>query len=168
MSRREPRKRARSLSEDADTSINDREGKRKKTLPHQAKIGDVFQELLNMLGPATSESLKDFNNRERKERRRGVVPLDIGLLEMELSQLRATAAEGIGAKLDDINSFLEVTQVVYEDYIGDPGTGEQVVRRRVKASLGSVVRRIKKAKEMLPGLFSHWVNYWWKAKRYFP
>jgi len=150
--RKSPRKRRRSGS---DTSGNDQEGKRKKKVPHQSKIDDVFQELLNMLAPATSESLKDFNDWEREEGRRGVVPLHIYWLERKLPQLRTTAAEGIDTKLDDINSFLEEAQVAYEDYIGDPGTGNQIVRRHVKASLGSVVRCIKEAKEMLPGLFSH-------------
>jgi hypothetical protein len=162
-----PRKRKQPPSgpEEQDTSENVREGKKPKTLPHRSKIDGVFESFLDKLIPVAS-ALEKFNDEEEKARRAGVVPLDIGVIEMELYELHVAA--GIHAKHHEIDSFLRNRQVSYENYADDPGTESKRARDHVRASLDGVVLRIKEAREQLPGLFSHWVNYWRKAKRYFP
>jgi hypothetical protein len=144
-----PSKRLLSAVEDTDTY--DREAKKRRTLPHRGKIKEVIEHFLDMLSPATSESLARFNEREINNNRDGVLPINIVRLEIKLEELlNVTNIESLDAELDEISSYLDDIQVEYDDYIVDAvAKGVTTVKR----PLGEVVWGIREAKKQLPGMF---------------
>ena len=143
-----PPKRLRSDRSDKDTDKDVREAKKRKTLPHRGKIQEVIQQFLDMLSPATSESLARFNEREIDKNRDGVVPIDIDLLEMDLGKLLGvTDTKSLDVKLNEISSSLDVAQDHYDEYMVDAAA------KNVTMVLRNLIQRIEVAKEQLPGIF---------------
>ena len=163
---------------DADENPNNGKEKPEKKAPRKKKSSDdeeeppkqtVIEGFLDLLSPATPEALEEFNALEKKEKRRGVIPIDIGYLEMELNQLlQMTDVNTLDAQLKEIDSYLESIQGLCDDYIGDAASKSKKVQRWVKATLMPVTSRIKTARKRLSGMFSHCMNCWERAKRYYP
>lgn len=112
-----PRKRSAPSVDIDSASQGDREVKKQKTTPHRSKWAVVVQDLLNLLSPATNESLANFND-EEEEIRYGVVPMDILVVPTELKRLRVVKdIESLGARLEKIDSYLKDFQDGYDDYL---------------------------------------------------
>jgi hypothetical protein len=132
----------------ADDNEGGREFKKQRATPHRGKWDAVVQDFLELLNPASGESLADFNNVEREEKRRGLIPIDILLVEMELEELPAT--NDIEPKLEWIGSHLKDAQEVYESYLETHGAVAEV-----RLTVGNIIWCIQKARDRLPGMFSH-------------
>jgi len=164
-----PPKRTVSDRSDKDMSEGDREFKKQKTLPHRGTIQMVIEGFLDLLSPATPEAFKEFNALEKKEKRRGVTPIDIVWLGMTLNRLlEVTDVETLDAKLNKLGSYLENKQGLYDDYIDGAASKGKKVQRWVTDTLLPVTERIEAARERLPDMFSHCMNCWERAKRYYP
>jgi hypothetical protein len=153
---------------DEEADNGDRVIKRQKILPHRNKFKDVMEEFLDLLTPATSKSLADFNQWERLEKRRGVTPIDTVLLEKQLRALQTMNTETLEAKLNKIDATLQSFEAIYGDYIDDSAAKGPKVQRMVEATLDAVIGRIQMAREQLPGMLSYWMNCRRKAKSYHP
>ena len=151
-----PPKRPGSKIDDDDPSEGGREVKKQKL--HRGQLDAVMQDFLDMLSTATKAVLADFNEKERKENRDGVPPLNIDRVRKELQKPRVTKdTPSLNAKLNDIESYLEGLQegwTEYIDYAVKNGAGPLV-----KLRLDDVIWEIGEAKDQLPGMFSHWTNY---------
>ena len=161
-----PHKRDRSGS---DIGEHGPDVKKQKTLPLGDKMEAVMGDFLDLLSPATTESLMKFNSWEEKRGRYGVVALDIPLLEMELKELLGTGnIKALDAKINEIDTSLAKVKAHFEEYVVDEGAKSEKVGRLVERTLGDVINRINKARARLPGRFSYWMNCWGKANRYYP
>jgi hypothetical protein len=153
---------------DEDTMEHGLGVKRQKTARHWRKMGAVVQDFLDMLSPAAPGSLADFNKWENEERRRGVHPIDIVLLQLRVKQLQAvTDVETLDTKLNEIDSFLAAAQVRYRNYINALAK-DKAAQEVVEAVLGDVIQRIEEARGQLPGMVPYWMSCGRKAKRYYP
>jgi hypothetical protein len=151
-------------------SEDGREVKKYKILPHRGIIKPVMEGFLDMLSPATPETFSKFNSREEEQGGRGVTPIDIVWLKMQLNKLLAmTDIESLDAKLNEIDPYLAGVQDLYGRYIVDATAKDAVVQSSVTVPLGPVTPagRIKAAREQLPGDFSHRVSYYGKDEHYY-
>ncbi|PVF94209.1 hypothetical protein CPB86DRAFT_800666 [Serendipita vermifera] len=118
---------------DKDMDKGDWQVKRQKVVPHRSKLETTIEDILDLLGPATSNSLTDFNEWEKKEERRGVAPIDILMLEKDLGGLK-------DAKIYDKYSANTVAK------------SDEVQGGYVEATLYDIIRRIKVARNQLPDI----------------
>jgi hypothetical protein len=141
---------------DEDVEEDDREVKRQKIIPHQSKLETVLKEFLDCVTPASPKSLSDFNEKEQAENRRGVPPIDIILLKMELKDLQvAKDTETLDAGLNRIGSNLENLQKVYDNYITEVVAKADEVKVQVRPALSDVILGIQRARKKLSGIFPH-------------
>ena len=115
-----------------------------------------MESFLDLLRPATDESLSKFNSQEEKQGHFGVFSIDFVWVESEFDELLAgTDIDTLGANFNDIDTCLAGSQVEYEDYIADTAaTGG----KHIKTTLANPRRRIQKARKMSSSTFFHWVN----------
>jgi hypothetical protein len=147
-------KRTASDLSDEDTDGSERGAKRQKILPHLGKVDKVMADFLDFLSPATSISLAQFNEGERAEKRRGVTPINISTLEMDLQELRTiNEIEVMEAKLSDIDLYFKDLEAQYNKYIADATAKGDNVTVLVRPALRPAVSVIQKAREQLPGMF---------------
>ena len=147
-----PPKRALSPGEDTneDTNEDDQRVKRRKTHPHRGRLIEVFKETLE---DVTSKSLAEFNAWERKDKRRGVVGLNYMVLESDLEELVATMdAKAMDAKLNEIGTSLEMTQVAFRHYIDREKGKNEVAHTHAFVNLNPLIKRIELARRQLPGM----------------
>jgi hypothetical protein len=131
-----------------DDSKGGREFKKQRATPHRGKWDAVVQDFLELLSPAKNESLADFNNAEKREQRDGVTLIYTLLVETELEELPDT--KDIEPKLKKIDSHLKVRQVTYESYLETHGAVA-----KVRSILRDIIWCIQRARDHLPGMFSH-------------
>ena len=154
-----PRKRPVSDRSGSDTGEYGPEVKKQRTLLHRGKLEAVVEDFLDLLSPVATESLKKFNSLEEKDGRRGVVALDIPLLEIYLKELRGmTDTKALVAKINEIDTELAQGKVHFEEYVVDEGAKNEKVGRLVERTLRAVISRIEKARGQLPGRCSHWMG----------
>jgi hypothetical protein len=137
------------------SSIDYNEGgtevKKQKTTTHQRKSDAAVQDFLNLLGPATGDSLANFNAAEREEKRRGVIAIDKVFVTTALKRLQATDdIENLGAQLEVIYSYLTDYQDTYNSYLVTHGAVVEV-----RLTLRPIIYLIQEARGCLPGMFSH-------------
>lgn len=143
-------KRSRSSTGSSSASEPGRDAKRQRTTPRRGKWDAVVQDVLDFLSPATAESLANFNDKESKAKRGGVIPIYILLVETELGRLRlAKDIESLEAKLEWIDSYLKDYRESYDRYLK---THHAVAK--VRLALHNVVWSIQEARDRLPGMFS--------------
>ena len=148
-----------------DTGEEDRGVKKRKTHKHRGHIKSVLEGFKETLSPATSESLADFNIWEKRDNRRGVVGLNVKVLERRLEKLVSTMdPKALDANINDLDISLARKQDVFRDYINEVlQKGDDVVYRRVSETLDDLVEQIEAAREQLPGMPSYWMNCHRKA-----
>jgi hypothetical protein len=149
-------KRPASSLSDEDTNKNEWGAKKQKTVPHLGKLNDVIADFLDLLSPASPDSLVHFNKRERAGNRGGVDSIDTSDLERELKLLRAMKDEAtLDAKLSEIELYLKHLQKQYQDYINAATAEGDSVAALVIPTLSRLISRIQKAREDIPGMFSY-------------
>ena len=143
-----------------DTNEDDQGVKRRKT----GHIQSVMEDFIELLNPATSGSLADFNTWEERENRWGVVGLNAMVLEARLTELAATTdTEAMDAKLNEIDTSLALKGNVFSNYINRARDKGDVVYSTVAGTLDELIKRIELARKQLPGMPSYWVNCHRKA-----
>ena len=141
-----------------DTNEDDQGVKKRKT----RHIKSVMEDFIELLNPATSESLADFNTWLRRENRRGVVGLDAFVLEWHLKKLAAaTDAEAMDAKINKIDTTLSMHLGAFRGYINR--VEDDVVYSSVAETLDEPIKCIELARKQLPGMPPYWVNCHRKA-----
>ncbi len=147
-------KRSPSNIDDDDANEGGRELKKQKTAPHRGKLDAVLQDFLDFLSPATGGSLADFNDDEKQQKRRGVVPINIRRVQMELGQLRvAKDIESLDAGLVTLDTYLKGLQDECAEYMVD------TPKAHVKRTLDEVIWQVQAARDLLPGMLSHCMDY---------
>ena len=128
-----------------------REVKKQKTTPHLRKWAAEVQDFLDLLSPATRESLAKFNNVESRKERDGVIPIHIPVVETELRRLKVEKdTESLEVRLKKIDAYLKKHQDAYDSYLGTHSAVAEV-----DLTLTTVIWCIQEARDRLPGMFSH-------------
>ena len=141
-----------------DTNEDDQGVKRRKT----RHIKSAMEDLIELLDPATSGSLADFNAQEESKNRWGVVGLDAFVFKVLLKELAAARdAEAMDTKINEIDTSLEMHQGAFRDYINQQE--DDVVHRHVLGTLGELITRIEAGRRQLPGIPPYWMNCYRKA-----
>ena len=153
-----PPKRPASDMDDNDENEDGREVKKQRTVPHRGILGAVMQDFLDALSPATGKTLAEFNKKEERKGRDGVVPINMFRVETELKRLQvAKDIESLDAKVEDIDSYLKGFQDECIEYIVN--TTKNGPNTYVTRILNDVIWQIQAARSQLLGMFSYWKNY---------